>query len=276
MKAIRWAGRERDHYFGPFTFTKSDRYKSVGIMLGSGRGDDDEDQGCRLRVELRWFTLHVALPPIVKPWRRWHEITSEPMRSKIIAEGRKPGYWDSHSREYGFTAAEGALHWHYGPQTHNSETTKSRCWFYPWRASRLVRHSLYDTDGKLFAHLPQKPSYRDWQHRWVVEQAITDACPTKRFEFADYDGEQIVATCRIEEREWARGKGIFRLFHLWRNRTFRTFDVRFSSEVGKRKGSWKGGTVGHSGDIVSGEMLESAFRRYCEREGLTFIGEVAL
>lgn len=273
MKAICWAGRERDHYFGPFTFTRSDRYRCIGIMLGSG--DGDEDNGCRMRVELHWFTLHIALPPILQPWRRWHDITTEPTRSQIIAQGRKPGYWDSQRREYGFTAAEGALHWHYGPQTHDSETTKSKCWFFPWREHRMVRRTLYDTDGALFAHIPQKPRYRDWRHRWDVERALTDACPVKRFEFADFDGERIIATCRIEEREWARGKGLFRLFYLFRNKVSRTFDVRFSAEVGKHKGSWKGGTIGHSGDIATGETLEAAFLRYCEREGHTFIGEAA-
>lgn len=273
MKAIRWAGRERDQYYGPFTFTWSDRYRCVGIMLGSG--DGDEGEGCRLRIELHWFTLHVALPPILKPWRRWHEITTEPTRSQIIAQGREPGYWDSYRRDYGFTAAEGAMHWRYGPQTHDSETTKSKCWFFPWRETRMVRHTLYDTEGNLFADLPQKPRYRDWRHRWDAERALTDACPVRRFEFADYDGERITATCRIEEREWARGKGMFRLFYLFRNKVRRTFDIRFSAEVGKRKGSWKGGTIGHSGGIAPGETLEAAFRRYCEREGLTFIGETA-
>lgn len=77
----------------------------------------------------------------------------------------------------------------------------------------------------------------------------------------------------LTEGEWARGEGLFRLLFLFRNKVRRTFDVRFSAEVGRRKGSWKGGTVGHSGDIAPGEALEAAFRRYCEREGLTFIGE---
>lgn len=269
MKPIRWAGFERDRYFGPFTFTPSDRYKTIGIMFGSG--DDDEDQGCRLRLEMHWFTLHVALPPIIKPWRRWHDITSEPLRSNIIAEGRKPGYWDSYPREYGFTTAEGALHWSYGPQTHDSETTKRRCWLYPWREHRCIRRSLYDTEGNLFVNIPQAPSYREWRNRWDIERLLQDACSTKQFEFEDYDGERIVATCRIEEREWVRGKGIFRLLYIGRNKIKRTFAVRFSSEVGKKKGSWKGGTVGHSGDIAPGETLESAFRRYCARQGLTFL-----
>jgi hypothetical protein len=268
---IRWAGRDRgDRYFGPFTFTPSERYKTISVMLGSGDGDDYP--GCRLRISMYWFTLHTVLPPIIKPWRQWNEIKTEPTRSQMIEAGRKPGYWNSHEREYGFTLVEGALHWHYGPQTHDSETSKSKIWFYPWREHRLIRHSLYDTEHSHFADLP------DWgarhRHGWNVRNAIVDICPVAKFEFADFDGEPITATCRIEEMEWQRGKGIWRLLYFGRNKISRTFDVRFSSEVGKRKGSWKGGTIGHSGDIDSTETIEAAFRRYCQREGLRFIGKL--
>ena len=267
---VRWSGRDRDHYFGPFTFTMSDHYKRKGIMLGSG--DADDYPGCRLRIDLHWFTIHTQLPPIIKPWRQWHEITTEPTRSEILKAGRTPGYWDTYAREYGFTAAEGSVHFHYGPQTHDSETTKSKCWFYPWRETKLVRHSLYDTEGNHFADLPEWGARS--RHGWTVRNAIEDICPVAKFEFDDFDGERITATCRIEEREWARGKGLWRLPYLFRNTVRRSFDVQFSSEVGKRKGSWKGGTVGHSGDIGRDETIESAFRRYCEREGLVFAGEV--
>jgi hypothetical protein len=266
MQAIRWS--DNDRYFGPFTYASEPRYRKVAIMLGSGDGDDYP--GCRLRVSIGRYTLILALPAIIKPWRRWHEINTEPTRSRMIESGRAPGYWDSHDREFGFSFFEGALHVHYGPQTHDSDTTKSKVWFYPWREHRMVRHSVYDFDGEHFADLPE------WGFRhkngWVVKNAIDAACPVARFEFDDFDGERIVATCRIEEREWKRGKGLFRLLYLGRNSISRSLALSFSSEVGHRKGSWKGGTVGHSIDMLPGELHEAAFRRYCEKERLTFIG----
>lgn len=270
MRAIRWSG-EGDRYFGPFTYcyTPKPGYRPLSVMLGSGDGDDYP--GCRLRFSAFGHTLIVAIPPIIRPWRRWREITTEPTRSKMIEQGRTPGYWDSQNREFGFSAGEGALHWHYGPQTHSSETTKSRCWFYPWREHRMVRHTLYDLEGDKFADLP------DWGFRhkngWAVKNAIEDACPVARFEFEDFDGERIVATSKIEEREWKRGKGVFRLFYLGRNSVSRSLDLQFSSEVGRRKGSWKGGTIGHSIEMLSDELHEAAFRRYCEEQGLTYVGK---
>lgn len=267
-RAIRWS--TNDHYFGPFTYAYEPRYRKVALMLGSGH---DEYPGARLRVSVGAHTLIVALPPIIKPYRQWNEIATEPTRSKMIESGRKPGYWDEHEREFGFTASEGSLHYHYGEQTHAWPGSKSKCWLFPWREHRCIRHSLYDLDGELFADLPE------WgvrhRHGWAVRNAIEAVSPVAKFEFDDFDGERIVATCRIEEREWQRGKGLFRLLYLGRNRIGRSLDLRFSSEVGSRKGSWKGGTVGHSIEMLPGELHEAAFRRYCEQERLTFIGEPA-
>src|SRR5690606_24263960 len=102
------------------------------------------------------------------------------------------------------------------------------------REHRMIRHSLYDLEGEHFAGLPIG---RFTRNKSTAETALKDACPVARYEFEDFDGERIVATCRMEEREWKRGKGIFRLLYLGRNRIGRSLDLRFSAEVGKRKGS---------------------------------------
>jgi hypothetical protein len=186
----------------------------------------------------------------------------------MIENGRKPGHYEVIGREFGFIAVEGAVHFHFGPQSMDSSKTKSRCWFYPWLENTLVRHSIYKPNGGQFADIPLK----DWKARYP----LLEACPVQRFRFRDFDGEEITGTCRIEEREYRRGRGLFRLLFIGRNKVYRDFDVQFSSEVGKEKGSWKGGTIGHSGDIRQGESLEMAFRRYCEKQGLTFIGDAEI
>lgn len=261
IRAIRWSG-ENDRYLGPFTYAREPRYRKFAVMLGSGDGDDYP--GCRLRVSIGSHTLIAALPPLIRSWRRWVD-TSRYEWSK----GPGSGFWERGEREYGFSFFEGALHVHYGDQTHEWPGSKSKVFFYPWREHSCIRHSVYDADGEHFADLPQGPYSKN---RWTAESTLKDACPAARFDFADFDGERIVATCRIEEREWRRGKGIFRLLFLGRNKVDRSLDLRFSSEVGKRKGSWKGGTVGHSCQIAPGETPEAAFRRYCQKEGLTFVG----
>jgi hypothetical protein len=265
MHAIRWS--DNDRYLGPFTYAYEPRYRKFSIMLGSGDGDDYP--GCQLRVSLGSHTIIAALPTVIKPWRKWHEITTEPTRSQMIESGRTPGYWESHERDYGFTASDGSLHVHYGEQTNEWPGTKSKVFFYPWREHRCVRHSLYDLEGDHFADLPEW-GFRN-KNGYAVKSAIEAACPVARFEFADFDGERIIATCRIEEQEWKRGKGLFRLLYIGRNTISRSLDISFSSEVGKRKGSWKGGTVGHSIDMLPDELHEAAFRRYCSENSMEFI-----
>jgi len=262
MKAIRWSNNDR--YFGRFTYAHEPRRKQIVVMLGSGDGDDYP--GCRLRLALGSHTLIIALPAIIKPFRRWVD-TSHYEWSK----GEGSGYWDQHEREYGFSASEGAVHWHYGEQTDEWPGCKSKVWFFPWREHRMVRYSLYDLEGEHFADLPIG---RFTRNRSDAKAALKGACPAARYEFEDFDGERIVATCRMEEMEWKRGKGVFRLLYLGRNRVDRSLDLRFSSEVGRRKGSWKGGTVGHGITMLPGETHEAAFRRYCKQEGLTFVGGV--
>jgi hypothetical protein len=260
-RAIRWS--DNDRYFGPLTYSYEPRSREFALMLGSGDGDDYP--GCRLRIRVGRHTLIVALPPIIKPWtlqKRW-----------VDSHENARFYTEQHEREYGFSTLDNVLHLCFGPQTHDSETTKSKCWSYPWTDHKCIRHSLYDLDGEHFATLPE------WgfkhKHGWTVRNAIEAICPTNKFEFKDFDGEQITATCKIEEREWQRGRSIFRLLFIGRNLVRRSLDLQFSREVGKRKGSWKGGTVGHSIEMLAGETAEAAFRRYCVQEKLTFIGTAA-
>lgn len=267
MKAIRWS--DNDRYFGCFTYAHEPRRKQIVAMLGSGDGDDYP--GCRLRLALGSHALIIALPAIIKPFRKRVHYSSPDIINQAMVAGRPTYYWDQHEREYGFSASECAVHWHYGEQTHEWPGSKSKVWFFPWREHRMVRHSLYDLEGEHFTDLPIG---RITRNKSDAEAALKDACPVARYEFEDFDGERIVATCRMEEREWKRGKGIFRMLYLGRNRVDRGLDLRFSSEVGKRKGSWKGGTVGHSVDVLPGELHEAAFKRYCEQEGLAFVGGV--
>ena len=80
----------------------------------------------------------------------------------------------------------------------------------------------------------------------------------------------------IEEREWRLGEGWFKWLSLFRGpKISRSLDIRFSGETGRRKGSWKGGTTGHSIQLkFLGELHETAFRRYCAAHEMTFVGKI--
>jgi hypothetical protein len=236
---IRWG--DNDRYWGPFTYARDDcGWRPFAIVLELGSGDSDFRK--RLRMSALGHTLIVAIPGLVK-----------------------------HTRDYGFSCSEGFLQVFYGPQTMDSSTTKSLGYFLPWTQWRHVRHSMYDGNGE---HFWTAPRNLDWKFgRYEAIKEAEDTCPSLSFEFDDFDGERIVAKTRIEEREWLFGEGWFKWLSWFRKpKVVRSLDISFSSEVGKRKGSWKGGTLGHGITMLPGELHEAAFRRYCAENNMTFVG----
>lgn len=289
-RRIRWS--DNDHYFGPFIYAK-DKYRNLALVLGSG--DDEEYPGCRLRISALGHTIIIVLPAIIKPWKRKIDCPSWREDGTALRLGRDY-YFDCHEREYGFSYSTdcagvgggGFLQVFYGYEIDGERKRQRWSCFTPWNNWTHVRHTYYDLEGKPFWNEPQNQTWAklgssEWRSRHDAEQAIRDSCPTKIFSFTDFDGEQLTAKTRIEEREWRLGTGWFMwLSHFHKPIIHRSLDIDFSGETGRRKGSWKGGTTGHSIEMLPGELHEAAFRRYCDgddrREGkreMKFIGEVA-
>lgn len=263
MNAIRWSNNDR--YFGPFTYASND-WRKYALVLGSGDGEDYP--GCRLRLSIGRRTFIVALPSIIKPYRR-KIYPGSAWSAETVARLGRNWYYDTHEREYGFSYSDGFLQVFLGRQTNDSSTTQSWSRHLPWTQWRHVRHSLYNLEGNLFADLPQGRFFDTYDAR----KALEDACPSRSFAFQDYDGEELTATTRIEERVWKFGEGWFQWLSLFRaNKVRRSLDIRFSGETGKRKGSWKGGTIGTGIEMLPGDTHESAFRRYCSENAMTFLG----
>ena len=264
----RWS--DNDRYFGPFTFSFGERWRHFAVLLASG---EDEYPGCSLRISAFGNTVIIGLPQVIKPYAYWVDLSNRDW-AHTGPDGRK-GYTQIDRREYGFSLSDGHLSVSLGRQTGDSSTEQRWGCFLPWTQWRHVRRSFYGLDGKLVATLNDEAgkSYRDDPGRWERERAIEDATPTVSFDFDDFDGERIIAKTKIEEREWRFGTGRFKWLSLFRRpRIVRSLDIEFSKETGKRKGSWKGGTIGHAIVMKGGELHESAFRRYCEQNSMSFVG----
>lgn len=253
---------DNDRNFGPFTFAKSG-WNPLRLVLSSG--DDDESKGCSLTAYAFGGVIRARLPQIIKPWRRWVDMTKYEWHT-----GPSKGYWESHPREYGFSLHEGFLQLFLGAQTHDSATTQSWSKHLPWTQWHFHRHSYYGLQGELLREwVEPRRRRRDgggidrFQEQWDFKETM----PKVAFEIEDYDGQRIVATTVIEQRDYTFGEGAFQWLRFFsRKRIHRSLDIRFDAEVGPEKGSWKGGTVGHSIDMLPGELHEEAFRRYCEKE----------
>jgi hypothetical protein len=268
---IHWS--DHDHRFGPFTYARERRYRQFGAVITSGKGEDDDgwQNGCYIRFHAFRHSLLIGLPQIIKPARRWVDTSRHTWASE------RGGYWEVWPRDFGIIFTDGAVHVHRGQRTHDSTTDRTKVYFLPWRSWRHIRRSFYDLEGRHVATLPQmKGGYLENPHRWEVERAIEAVCPTASFDFADFDGERLSAVTKIDEREWRLGEGRFKWLSLFAPRkVHRSLDIRFSGETGRRKGSWKGGTVGHSIEMLPGELHEASFQRYCAENSMTFVGRAA-
>ncbi|KAA3504607.1 hypothetical protein DXM27_05180 [Rhizobium rhizogenes] len=267
MHARRWG--DNDHHLGPFIFARDKRFKHFALVLSSG---DDEYPSCRLRFSCYGITVIVALPHVIKPYME--KVYPVSWDAATIERLGRDWYWQVDEREYGFSLVDGHLSFALGRQTHDSDTTRSKGYFLPWTQWRFVRHSLYDTAGAHFWTEPKRKPGKpyDFETGWKAKEE----CPKVAFAFKDFDGEELVATTNIEEREWKFGEGQFKWLSLFRRKKIRrSLDIQFSGETGQRKGSWKGGTVGSGIDMLPGELHEAAFKRYCQQHDMTFVGSAA-
>lgn len=230
-------------------------WRLISVVLESGGA---EHSGCGLYLRAFGRTVRIRLPGILKPHSKWVD-TSKYEWSK----GPGSGYYEISERYYGFTFSDGAFHLYYGEQTHDSVTTKSKCWFLPWRNWRFIRCSLYNKYGEHY--------YTDWdtkkfRNNWDVKYTIQSKIYVP-FEIEDYDGERILVNTFIEEREWRFGEGMFKWLSLFRKpKIVRSLSIELDKEMGPEKGSWKGGTTGTSIVMLPNETHEEALIRFCQQE----------
>ena len=247
---------DNDKRLGPIVYGKAS-WNPTRLVFSTGC---DEHPNTKVTVYTFGWVFRMELPTKFHPYKRWvdtsHYSWSEP----------GGGYFDVHPKEYGFSYHEGFLQLFLGAQTHDSLTTKSWSCHLPWTQWRFIRRSLYNPCGSHFWTEPtgkQVPSNKALEVREKMRQEV----PKRVFEFEDFDGEVITATTHIEEREWRFGEGWFKWLSLFKKPMIRrNLAIYFSKEVGPEKGSWKGGTIGHSIAMLPNESCESAFSRYCEQK----------
>lgn len=248
---------DNDRRFGPITIGTWN--KSFSAYAESGY--DDDRGGTRFLLTGFRRAIRLAIP---------------------IGVLRPTGKYGENQTRYGFSLSDmgngySFFQAFFGAQTWDSSTEKSWCCHFPWKEWRHIRHSLYSPNGEHFFTQGGRGDFLEFMDQ-------KGKCPKAVFEFEDFDGERIMATCTVEEREWRKGRGWFKwLGWFHKPKISRCIDIRFSSETGPEKGSWKGGILGHGFDILPGQSCEDAFRRYCdiehERKGrkyrLKFIGAKA-
>lgn len=259
----RWS--DNDYNFGPFTYARDMRgWNPFAIVLRSG---NDEYRDAYLRFSGFGHTFITSVPSfLIKPYKE--RVIARTWDSATIERLGRDWYEEVWPREYGFNYHDGFLQIFLGIQTHSSNTTQSWSCFIPWTKWRCVRRSYYDNNGEIFWTSPEI-----LLNEWELILAKRDQCPTHIFSFIDFDGEKLTAKTKIEEAEYKLGTGYFKWVSIFtKPKIYRSLSIDFSDETGRRKGSWKGGTIGTSINMLPGELHEEAFRRYCLKNDMTFVG----
>lgn len=260
---------KNDKRLGPFTLGPWSHTLSITLETSGDDEDSDSEYNAVRLIAFGWV-IQVTLPCIISPFKQKHIALS--WDAETVERMGRNWYYNIYPRIYGFSLSNMGngydfLQVFYGARTHDSQTDKTWCKHLPWKQWNCVRHSLYNSDGSHFA-TEERGKFFDFMRK-------KESCPASYFGFEDYDGELIVATCIIEEREWHKGEGWFKwLKWFTKPRIRHSLDLAFSEEVGPEKGSWKGGTLGHGIEMLSGETPRKAFERYCakdhERKGRSF------
>lgn len=104
-----------------------------------------------------------------------------------------------------------------------------------------------------------------WEHetkgnkKYFYSEDWKEKQKTWQYDYTDsYDGEIIPTTIYVDEREW-RPKWLKWTKAFATTRT--SVDVHFSKEVGKKKGSWKGGVLGCSYELLPNENPLNCLKR---------------
>ncbi len=232
--------------------------KNINFSLCVKSRDEDYDN-TTLNWSLNDHYSHINIPEIISPVE---------ILIRYSINGINKNYIRLLRRKYGFSVYENFITFNYGICEYDSSVDQSKSFNLGWRDHTFVRCSIYEPKwNSLFAHCELK-GIKKWNSDEVAE--LRASVPKISFRFNDFDGEEIIATCLIEEREWHIGSGCFSwLKYINKPLIRRCIDISFNKETGSRKGSWKGGTTGTGIDMLPDECISSAFLRYANEHKFT-------
>lgn len=255
-------------------YAKSDYWAFALTLSNPGEYYDKGDHRtnyCNLHFALFGNSWWFKIPELFKPRKKWVD-TSRYDWSKN-PEG---GYWDYIKRQYGISITSDTVHIAYGIQPggwHSNDPANSdhtKVFWIPWKNMTYHHEELFTPEWKSYAILHEPAKGVSFDHRqevWELHRRIKEKVPKIKFRFNDYDGEEIIATCYISKRMWRHGISWCKWLGYIRKPLIKyALDLEFSKETGYNKGSWKGGTVGHSVEIEYGESPLEAFKRYGSAE----------
>lgn len=135
-------------------------------------------------------------------------------------------------------------------------------WFF-WKNTYRSKNELLNLDGTVFKDI----TYLDRKlGTYKEKEDIENLQPKIVFEILDYDQEPVTVVGNLERMTYKKGNGKFTRFLMSifsKPEVYTRLDLEFKKEIGRGKGSWKGGTIGQAVKLLENESPEDAFSRYC-------------
>jgi len=238
---------DNDRTFCGITYGKA-CWNPLRVVLSSG-GDIGED-GPPVTTLTAYAFGYVARVPLgtwLKPY--------------VTKRTDTQRYVETYPVEYGVSLHDGFLQVFHGPQTSDSETTKSSSVHLPWTQWNHRYRLLLTPSGQEWAYITNG----DTQER---AEFLVNECPTSTFVLIDStDGTEVRVTGRMEERKWTKGIGWFKWVSvIYRPTIRREVVLTFDEEVGPDKHSWKGGTCQDTIEVAHPrEPMVNAVQRFCDK-----------
>lgn len=254
---------EDEKRWGPFIVAPSGTSTLAFYFNTSEYEEDGDIHHNHLWISIFGWIIVVQLPFWVQPHRV--KVYPKTWDAATIARLGRNWYWDCTNRRIGFSLTDNYFQLYYGAQTDDSKTERRKGWFLPWGEWTIEYSKFFHGDGTL--HFVERHIKGRSVVGWDERHRILEALRPYQTKVKDYDGEVVGVKLHIEERKWNRGcKSFAWLKYVYKPMQRRTLQISFDKEVGRRKGSWKGGMIGSSIDMLPNETVMQAFVRYCETE----------
>ena len=161
-------------------------------------------------------------------------------------------FTDIEGREYGFSFWERSIHlyWGYGSGFNmGPEGGFSKIFYMPWNYGSCVESKLIAKNGKWIDSIG-----------WDLDKLVVkEECFPYSYTLESGEVQKRTATVSVSRRVWYWN--VFKKLKIGPKIDSTTLDVSFDGEVGERTGSWKGGTIGCSYEMLKGESTEQTLRR---------------
>lgn len=222
----------------------------------------------KIHIAGKWI-FEITLPPFIKCAEKKVYPTS--WSKEDIERIGRDHYTEYFHKLYGIIFNEDYMMVHYGIDdiTYYGCGKYSTYKDYPWKATRYIKTEYLDTEGKVFWTEMDGP----WsEEASKLKEEKLELLQKKYFVIEDYDRERILATTYLVRRTWKHGKGSFKwLQWVKKDLVITSLEINYSKEVGKQKGSWKGGVIGCSCNLIPEEesltehIHDVVFARHCEK-----------